>query len=150
MKKLIYMIIALALNVVAIIVFREHIRISELSGTSVIFMIVMGFFSWQFNIVKKGEMPANAGNTGSLNDEEMSRLGGVLEAISFGAIPLFVPFLFFFDDKIRIIVPALILCTFVIVGVLFFRIAYGKKIKARLDAENQERDEQEKRERGDM
>lgn len=149
MKKTIYMIFMIALNIVAIIVFKEHVRISEMSGTNAIFMIVMGFLSWQFNMVKRGEMPMNAGAS-DLSDEELSRLGGVLEIISFGTIPLLLPFSFFFNDKIKVIVPAIMLCSFVIVGVLLFKIVYGKKIKARQLEQEQQRLEQEKRERGDL
>ncbi len=149
MKKTIYMLFMIALNIVAIIVFKEHVRISEMSGTNAIFMIVMGFLSWQFNMVKRGEMPMNAGAS-DLSDEELSRLGGVLEIISFGTIPLLLPFSFFFNDKIKVIVPAIMLCSFVIVGVLLFKIVYGKKIKARQLEQEQQRLEQEKRERGDL
>lgn len=149
MKKTIYMLFMIALNIVAIIAFKEHVRISEMSGTNAIFMIVMGFLSWQFNMVKRGEMPMNAGAS-DLSDEELSRLGGVLEIISFGTIPLLLPFSFFFNDKIKVIVPAIMLCSFVIVGVLLFKIVYGKKIKARQLEQEQQRLEQEKRERGDL
>lgn len=149
MKKTIYMLFMIALNIVAIIVFKEHVRISEMSGTNAIFMIVMGFLSWQFNMVKRGEMSMNAGAS-DLSDEELSRLGGVLEIISFGTIPLLLPFSFFFNDKIKVIVPAIMLCSFVIVGVLLFKIVYGKKIKARQLEQEQQRLEQEKRERGDL
>lgn len=150
MKRAIYIIITLILNIVAIIVFRTHITISEMSSMSVIFMLMLGFFAWQFKIVKRGEMSLNAGTSSTLNDEEISTLGRVLETVSIGAIPLLIPFIFFFNDKVKVIVPTLVLCSFVIVGMLAFRIIYGKKIKARLDAECRERDEQERRERGDM
>lgn len=149
MKRAIYLIITLILNIVAIILLREHIVISELSSLSVIFMAMMGFFSWQFKLVRDGEMPMNAGTT-ELNEQEMSRLAEVLRVISFGAIPFFVPFIFFFSDKIKALVPSVILCSFVIVGILLFRAIYGKKIKARLEAEERERQLQEKRERGDL
>lgn len=146
MKKTIYMLVALALNVVAIITLSKYIIISEMSSLSVMFMIILGFLSWSFSIVKRGEMPMNTGNSSTLNDKEIAQLGAVLEAISFGSIPLMVPFIFFFNDKVKAIVPSIILSSFVVVGFLFFRIVYGKKIKARLENEQAELEKQEKSE----
>lgn len=150
MKKLIYMIITVALNIAALIIFSEHIKVSEMSSLPVIFMLVLGFFAWQFRLSRDGEIPLNAGNSTDLNDEESSRLAAVLESVTIGAIPFLIPFAFFFSDRVKAIVPSIILCSIVIVGMLLFRILYGKRIKARLDAQEKERQEQEKRERGEL
>lgn len=146
MKKAIYMIICVILNIVAIIVFKEHLRISEMSSLSVTFMLLLGFMAWSFGIAKRGEMPLNAGNSTTLNDEEIAKLGETLRTVSLGMIPLMIPFIFFFNDIIKAVVPAIMLCSMVVVGLLAFRIIYGKKIKARLEKEETERIEQEKRE----
>ncbi len=146
MKKAIYMVICVILNIVAIIVFKEHLQISEMSSLSVTFMLLLGFMAWSFGIAKRGEMPLNAGNSTDLSNEEIAKLGEVLRTVSLGMIPFMIPFVFFFNDKIKVIVPAVMLCSMVIVGLFAFRIIYGKKIKARLEKEEKERIEQEKRE----
>ncbi len=146
MKKAIYMVICVILNIVAIIVFREHLMISEMSSLSVTFMLLLGFMAWSFGIAKRGEIPLNAVNSSDLNDDEIAKLGEVLRTVSLGMIPFMIPFVFFFNDKIKAIVPAVMLCSMVIVGLFAFRIIYGKKIKARLEKEEKERIEQEKRE----
>lgn len=146
MKKTVYILITLALNIVAVATLSKYIKISEMSSMSVIFMIILGFLSWQFNIVKRGEMPMNTGNSSTLNDKEIAQLGAVLEAVCFGTIPFMIPFIFFFNDRIKAVVPAVILCSVVIVGFLFFRLAYGKKIKTRIENEQKELEKQEKSE----
>ncbi len=144
MKKTVYILITLALNIVAVATLSKYIKISEMSSLSVIFMIILGFLSWQFNIVKRGEMQMNG--TNDLNSNEVSQLGAVLEAVCFGTIPFMIPFIFFFNDRIKAVVPAVILCSVVIVGFLFFRLAYGKKIKTRIENEQKELEKQEKSE----
>ena len=144
MKKTVYILITLALNIVAVATLSKYIKISEMSSLSVIFMIILGFLSWQFNIVKRGEMQMNG--TNDLNSNEVSQLGAVLETVCFGTIPFMIPFIFFFNDRIKAVVPAVILCSVVIVGFLFFRLAYGKKIKTRIENEQKELEKQEKSE----
>ena len=144
MKKTVYILITLALNIVAVATLSKYIKISEMSSLSVIFMIILGFLSWQFNIVKRGEMQMNG--TNDLNSNEVSQLGAVLEAVCFGTIPFMIPFIFFFNDRIKAVVPAVILCSVVMVGFLFFRLAYGKKIKTRIENEQKELEKQEKSE----
>lgn len=146
MKKVIYMIICVILNVVAIVIFREHIRITELSSMSAVFMLVLAFLSWSFTLTVKGDMPLNVGGSTELNDDEISRLARMLCNVCFGMIPLLIPFIFFFSDTIKTVVPVALLCSAVIVGALAFRILYGKSIKARLEAEENEKNEQQKRE----
>lgn len=146
MKRVIYIIVGILLNVLAVVLFREHLMISGASSVSIVFMAVLGLMSWSFDIVKKGEMPINTGSSSKLNDEETAKLGEVLSAISFGMIPILIPFVFFFSDTVKIIVSVSLLCSVVIVGFLAFRFAWGKKIKARLEKEEKERIEQEKSE----
>lgn len=146
MKKTIYMVVGILLNIVAIIVFREHLIISEASSVGIVFMLVLGLMSWSFDIVKKGEMPINTGSSSELNDEETTRLGEILSAISLGMIPVLLPFVFFFNNTVKIVVSVSLLCSVVVVGFLVFRLAWGKKIKARLEKEETERVEQEKSE----
>ena len=112
----------------------------------IIFMLVLGLMSWSFDIVKKGEMPINTGSSSELNDEETARLGEILSAISLGMIPVLLPFVFFFNNTVKIVVSVSLLCSVVVVGFLVFRLAWGKKIKARLEKEEKERVEQEKSE----
>lgn len=146
MKKTIYMVVGILLNIVAIIVFREHLIISEASSVGIVFMLVLGLMSWSFDIVKKGEMPINTGSSSELNDEETARLGEILSAISLGMIPVLLPFVFFFNNTVKIVVSVSLLCSVAVVGFLAFRLAWGKKIKARLEKEEKERVEQEKSE----
>ena len=146
MKKAIYTAVGVLLNIVAVIVFRGHLMISEASSVSIVFMLVLGIMSWSFDIVKKGEMPLNTGGSFDLNDDEIARLGEILSATSLGMIPVLLPFVFFFNDTVKIVVSVSLLCSVVVVGFLAFRLAWGKKIKARLEKEEKERIEQEKSE----
>ncbi|MBQ7412139.1 MAG: hypothetical protein IJW10_04470 [Clostridia bacterium] len=146
MKKTIYMLACIILNVVAIFVFRKHLIISGASSTAIIAMALLAFWTWHFKTATENGIETNVG-TADLSPDEIDRLNKCIAAISYGTIPLLIPFMFFFEDKVKLIVPWILVSAVVIVGIFYFRLRYGKNVKNRIKAEMAEKEEQEKRER---
>lgn len=145
MKKAIYMICGVILNIVAVFAFHKHLVLSEASASVVFMIALLCFWSNHFSHLIDNDMPINTGGM-DLNAEEQDSLGKVIGLISYGVIPLLIPFIFFFNDKIKVGVPSVLALSVIIVGIIFFRLRYGKKVRARIEAEEKEKIEQEKRE----
>ena len=148
MKKTIYMIICILLNIAAIIVFRKEIVITSASIGPISFMIILGFWCSLYNNLQEYDMTVNTGASMSLTPEEGYTLGKAIGAVSFGIITVLIPFVFFFNDTVKVIVPVSLLISVVFIGTFYFRIRYGKQIKSRIELEEKEREEQEKKESG--
>lgn len=146
MKKTIYMVICIALNIMAIILFREHLIISSASATAVLAMALLAFWTWHFNTATQNGFEPNVGNS-DLSPDEQDKVSKCVATISYGTIPLLIPFIFFFGDKIKLIAPWILASAVVLVGIIYFRLRYGNDVKARIEAEMAEKEAQEKRER---
>ena len=146
MRKTIYMLTCIILNVVAIIIFRDYLIVSSASSTAVIAMILLAFWTWHFNTATQNGFEPNAGAM-DLSPDEQDKMLKCVAMVSYGTIPLLIPFMFFFNDKIKMIVPWIVVCAVVVVGMIYFRLRYGKAVKRRIEAEMAEKEAQEKRER---
>ncbi|MBO5375066.1 MAG: hypothetical protein J6A54_06450 [Clostridia bacterium] len=146
MKKTIYMIACVVLNIIAIILFRERLIISGASATAILAMILLAFWTWHFNTATQNGFEPNVGNT-DLSPDEQDKVSKCVAIVSYGTIPLLIPFIFFFGDRVKLIAPWILASAVVLVGIIYFRLRYGKDVKARIEAEMAEKEAQEKRER---
>ncbi len=146
MKKIIYMIVCVILNVIAIILFREYLIISSASATAIIAMILLAFWTWHFNTATQNGFEPNVGSA-DLSPDECDKISKCIATISYGTIPFLIPFMFFFEDNVKLIAPWILASAVVLVGIFYFRLRYGKSVKTRIETEMAEKEAQEKRER---
>ncbi|MBE6547681.1 MAG: hypothetical protein E7667_02220 [Ruminococcaceae bacterium] len=145
MYWIIYYVVAIAVNAVCVIAFREHININ-LESVIPVAMIILSIFEIRF--FSNGEnFQKNTMYTSqnSLNDNEKEKMYLCMKRAFLVAIPLFVPFFFFFSKWIKILSVFIMFFT-LIGGGLYFRIKHGSKVEHRWQDESNELKEQQKKE----
>lgn len=140
-----YYIAAVAINIICVIVFRKHININ-LESIIPVAMIGLSIFEATY-LANDDNFQENTMYTSqnSLNDNEKGKMYLCMRRAFLIAIPLFVPFIFFFSKWIKIL-SVLIMFLTLIGGGLYFRIRHGKKVKHRWTGESEELKEQRKKE----
>ena len=142
---LIYYIVAILANVIAIAVFHKSIQIDALSVLPIVFIALMLFQSALFKKVKS-ENGFRTAYGSPFTSEEENGMSDFAATAMHAAIPLMIPFVFFFPSAIKV------LCAFIIYAVAFagglftYRIKNKDALKDRFDKEETERREQEKKE----
>lgn len=142
---LIYYIVAILANVIAIAVFHKSIQIDALSVLPIVFIALMLFQSALFKKVKS-ENGFRTAYGSPFTSEEENGMSDFAATAMHTAIPLMIPFVFFFPSAIKV------LCAFIIYAVAFagglftYRIKNKDALKDRFDKEETERREQEKKE----
>lgn len=145
MGWIIYYIAAVAINIICVLVFRNHININ-LESIIPVAMIDLSIFEVAY-FGNNDNFQENTMYTSqnSLNDNEKEKMYLCMRRAFLLAIPLFVPFISFFSKWIKIL-SILIMFLTLIGGGLYFRIKYGKKVKHRWTGESEELKEQKKKE----
>lgn len=145
MYWIIYYIAAIVINVICVIAFREHININLESIIPVV-MIGLSIFEAAY-LANDDNFQKNTQYTSqnSLNDKEKEIMYLCMRRAFLVAIPLFIPFIFFFSKWIKILSVLIMFLTF-IGGGLSFRIEHGKKVKHRWTGESEELKDQKKKE----
>ncbi len=145
MGWIIYYIATIAINITCVIAFRKHININLESIIPVV-LIGLSIFEARF-LTNKDNFDKNTQYTSqnTLNDKEKEGMYLCMSRAFLVAVPLFVPFIFFFSKWIKILSVLIMFLTF-IGGGLYFRIKHGKKVKHRWTGESEELKEQKKKE----
>ena len=117
----IYYLIAVVANVIAAVAFHKNINISVLSILPLVFIALMLFQAALFKKVKT-------------------------ETALYAAIPLMIPFIFFFPSAVKVLASFVIYALAFTTGLFTYRIKNKDAIKDRFDKEETERREQEKKE----
>ncbi len=145
MGWIIYYIAAIVVNIICVIVFRKHININ-LESIIPVAMIGLSIFEATY-LANDDNFQENTMYTShnSLNNNEKGKMYLCMRRAFLIAIPLFVPFIFFFSKWIKIL-SVLIMFLTLIGGGLYFRIKHGKKVKHRWTGESEELKEQKKKE----
>ena len=149
MKRAIYFIITTILNIAAIAVFFDRINLAYLSLTPLLLIGVTLYQIMIFRNVRSTPDGRNAYSTGSssrLTDEETDRLNDCSATSLMIAIPLYVPFIFFFPSGVKLLSLAIYFAAF-LGGSIYFRLSHhGKELRSRLENESTELKEQQARE----
>ena len=140
----IYYSIMVALNVIAAIVFYKNINITALSGIPLFLIALMIFQALIFKNVKV-ENGFRTKYGSNLTADEENKMSDSSSSFLFATIPWMIPFVLFFPSiakNLSIVVYFIGL----IGGAILYRIKNKDKIINRMDAEEKERREQEKKE----
>ena len=140
----IYYSIMVALNVIAAIVFYKNINITALSGIPLFLIALMIFQALIFKNVKV-ENGFRTKYGSNLTADEENKMSDSSSSFLFATIPWMIPFVLFFPSiakNLSIVVYFIGL----IGGAILYRIKNKDKIINRMDVEEKERREQEKKE----
>jgi len=100
MKKAIYFIATVILNIAAIVVFFDRINLEYLSLLPLVLAAVSLWQALLFKSVRstpEGRNNYATGNTARLTDEETDIFNDYSATVAMMAIPIYVPFIFFFS-----------------------------------------------------
>ena len=141
---IIYYCIAILANIAAIPIFFEYINISALSIVPLFLIALMIFQA----ILFKNEKVENGFRTAygsNLTADEENKLLSSGSSFLFATIPWMIPFVLFFPAIVKVL-SILVYIIGLVGGLILYRIKNKGKIVNRIDAEEKERQEQEKRE----
>ena len=141
---LIYYIVATLVNIIVIVVFHKSIQIEILSILPLVFIALMLFQSALFK-KEKIENGFRTAYGSPFTAEEENGMSNSAATALYAAIPLMIPFIFFFPSVIKALSAVVYAVTF-IVGLFAYRIKNRDALKERFDKEETERREQEKKE----
>ena len=140
----IYYCITIIVNIVAVIVFYKSINVTGLSVMPLFLIALMIFQALLF----KNEKVENGFRTAygsNLTADEENKLLCSGSSFLFATIPWMIPFILFFPSIVKAL-SILIYIIGLVGGLILYRIKNKGKIVNRINAEEKERQEQEKKE----
>ena len=140
----IYYCISILANVVAIPIFYKYINISALSIVPLFLIALMIFQALLF----KNEKVENGFRTAygsNLTADEENKLLSSGSSFLFATIPWMIPFVLFFPAIVKVL-SILVYIIGLVGGLILYRVKNKGEIVNRINAEEKERQEQEKRE----
>lgn len=140
----IYYCITIIANIVAAIVFYKNINVTVLSVMPLFLIALMIFQALLF----KNEKVENGFRTtygSNLTADEENKMLDSGSSFLLATIPWMIPFILFFPSIVKVI-SILVYIVGLVGGLILYRIKNKGKIVNRIDAEEKERQEQEKRE----
>ena len=140
----IYYCITILANIATIPIFYEYINISALSIVPLFLIALMIFQA----ILFKNEKVENGLRTAygsNLTADEENKLLSSGSSFLFATIPWMIPFVLFFPAIVKVL-SILVYIIGLVGGLILYRIKNKGKIVNRINAEEKERQEQEKRE----
>ena len=141
---IVYYSITILANIIAVFIFHKNINISALSIIPLILIALMIFQAYFF----KKEKVENGFRTtyrSNLTDNEENNMLNSASTFLLATIPWITPFIFFFPSFVKIL-SVLIYIVGLIGGFVIYRIKNKEKITNRMNTEEIERQEQEKKE----
>ena len=141
---IIYYCITIIANIVAAIVFYKNINVTVLSVMPLFLIALMIFQALLF----KNEKVENGFRTAygsNLTADEENKMLDSASSFLLATIPLMIPFILFFPSIVKVI-SILVYIIGLVGGLVLYKIKNKGKIINRMDAEEKERREQEKKE----
>ena len=141
---IIYYCITIIANIIAAIVFHKSINITVLSAMPLFLIVLMIFQALLF----KNEKVENGFRTAygsNLTADEENKLLSSGSSFLFATIPWMIPFVLFFPAIVKVL-SVLVYIIGLVGGLILYRIKNKGKIVNRINAEEKERQEQEKKE----
>ena len=140
----IYYCITILVNIASIPIFYKYINISALSIVPLFLIALMIFQA----ILFKNEKVENGFRTAygsNLTADEENKMLDSGSTFLFATIPWMIPFILFFPAIVKVL-SVLVYIIGLVGGLILYRIKNKGKIVNRIDAEEKERQEQEKKE----
>ena len=141
---IVYYSITILANIIAIFIFHKNINISALSIIPLILIALMIFQAYFFK-KEKAENGFRTTYRSNLTDNEENNMLNSASTFLLATIPWMIPFIFFFPSFVKIL-SVLVYIVGLIGGFVIYRIKNKEKITNRMNAEEIERQEQEKKE----
>ena len=141
---IVYYSITILANIIAIFIFHKNINISALSIIPLILIALMIFQAYFFKKEKAENGFRTTYGSNLTNDEENNMLNSA-STFLLATIPWITPFIFFFPSFVKIL-SVLVYIVGLIGGLILYRIKNKGKIVDRIDVEEKERQEQQKKE----
>ena len=141
---IIYYCITIIANIVAAIVFHKSINITVLSAMP-LFLIALMIFQAHIFKNEKVENGFRTAYCSNLNADEENKMLSSGSTFLFATIPWMIPFILFFPSIVKAL-SILVYIIGLIGGLLLYRIKNKRKIMNRMNEEEIERQEQEKKE----
>ena len=141
---IIYYCITIIANIVATIVFYKNINVTVLSVMPLFLIALMIFQALLF----KNEKVENGFRTtygSNLTADEENKMLDSGSSFLLATIPWMIPFILFFPSIVKVL-SILVYLVGLVGGLILYRIKNKGKIVNRIDAEEKERQEQEKKE----
>ncbi len=141
---IIYYCITIIANIVAAIVFYKNINVTVLSVMPLLLIALMIFQALLF----KNEKVENGFRTAygsNLTADEENKMLDSGSSFLLATIPWMIPFILFFPSIVKVL-SILVYFVGLVGGLILYRIKNKGKIVNRIDAEEKERQEQEKKE----
>ena len=141
---IVYYCITIIANIVASIVFYKNINVTVLSVMPLLLIALMIFQALLF----KNEKVENGFRTAygsNLTADEENKLLSSGSSFLFATIPWMIPFVLFFSAIVKVL-SILVYIIGLVGGLILYRIKNKGKIVNRINAEEKERQEQEKKE----
>ena len=141
---LIYYCVTIIANVIALFAFFGSINITVLSILPIVLIALMLFQSLFFKAEKQESgFKTNFGSNLSQNEE--NSMFNCASTFMLATIPWMIPFIIFFSSPIKILSVVVYIIGFV-GGAILYKLKNKGKITSRIDVEENERREQEKKE----
>ena len=140
----IYYCITILANIAAIPIFYEYINITVLSAMP-LFLIALMIFQAHIFKNEKVENGFRTAYCSNLNADEENKMLSSGSTFLFATIPWMIPFILFFPSIVKAL-SILVYIIGLIGGLLLYRIKNKRKIMNRMNEEEIERQEQEKKE----
>lgn len=141
----IYYLIAIVANIIAVVAFHKSINISVLSILPLFFIALILFQAALFK-KEKIENGFRTAYCSPFTAEEENGMTGFAATALYAAIPLMIPFIFFFPSAVKVLLSFIIYALAFAAGLFTYRIKNKDALKDRFDKEETERREQEKKE----
>ena len=141
---IIYYCITIIANIVAAIVFYKNINVTVLSVMPLFLIALMIFQALLFKNEKVENGFRTAYGSNLIADEENKMLDSG-SSFLFATIPWMIPFVLFFPAIVKVL-SILVYIIGLVGGLILYRIKNKGRIVNRMDAEEKERQEQEKKE----
>ena len=146
MKRILYFISAVAVNIVLVIVFRSRMNINASSLLPLFLVVWMSFYAVYYNNHRRREDITTNYYSPDLTDTEWERVAVCTRDAYAFSVPLYVPFIFFFSTWVKLLFALFISVASASFGGILFRLRYGRELRERYDKEKKELDEQKRRE----
>ena len=140
-----YYLIAIVANIIAVVAFHKSINISILSILPLVFIALILFQAALFKKARS-ENGFRTAYGSPFTAEEENGMSDFAATAMRAAIPLMIPFVFFFPSAIKVLCAFIIYAAAFAGGLLTYRIKNKDALKDRFDKEETERREQEKKE----
>ena len=144
LTMIIYYCITIIANIVAAIVFHKSINITALSAMP-LFLIALMIFQAHIFKNEKVENGFRTAYGSNLTADEENKMLDSGSSFLFATIPWMIPFVLFFPSIVKVL-SILVYIIGLVGGLMLYRIKNKGRIINRMDAEEKERREQEKKE----